>query len=174
MFWALRASLTSDQRSRKAMYTVRTYLQMTRTPLLWVFHSPWSYVHLVNSRDGFPHFRTGTTDVRARAYNFNVRFLPSRVLPSQRFVHFFFQDEPLSTTPSGWHIQFPVQLAILVQRDSSCLAIYLVNINIVVVCFHIGMQLALTRSWTVLRRLRLSTGRNLKLAIKGNDVDGWV
>jgi hypothetical protein len=36
----------------------------------------WSLELLIgNHFDGFPHFRPGTIDVRARAYDFYVRFL---------------------------------------------------------------------------------------------------
>ena len=45
--------------------------------------------------NGFPHFRPGTIDVRARTYDFNVQFF----YPGCYFLcvscDFYFQDEPV-------------------------------------------------------------------------------
>ena len=43
IFWVLRASLTSNRKSRKAMYPAYTYLQMTWLPFLSSLHGLWSY-----------------------------------------------------------------------------------------------------------------------------------
>jgi hypothetical protein len=72
------------------MSAVHTYLRMTRTPLLWVFHSLWSYSLDLQKRDGFPLLGLG---LERTISMFDSFFRP---LPSLRFVPIFsFRDEPL-------------------------------------------------------------------------------
>jgi hypothetical protein len=92
----------------------------------------------VNLQDGVPHFWTGTTDVRARAYDFNVRFLPLRVLPSQRF---FF--------PGRAAVNHAVWLAYVIPGAVSCPCSsgYLL-LGLIIICSKVC-------GWMLLRLLRL-------------------
>ena len=67
-----------------------------------------------SQENGFPHFRPGTIGVRARAYDFNVRFFSPGCYFLGVSCDFLFPGRAaLSITPPDWYLQSRAQLAVL-------------------------------------------------------------